>query len=204
MTRMGLIKAATVVAVLVAASLLIVLARSVSSVGGELRVLDSSAARVHLAADPELLDFGSGDRVARAMLAVDDDFDFRVALGLIEQSRNFDHLPSRVIELHAEAVALLLPMLDSGEPHQASLSASLVGALYAEDLLIDPEGAGRYAEQAVDAFRQAVLSDSSNDSAKIGLELVLRRLASGATEDGDVDAGAGVTGAGDVRPGTGY
>ena len=150
------------------------------------------------------MDFGPAGTAAEWFIGAADDIEFREALGLVERSRQLSHLPVEVIKLHGQAVALLLPLVESGDAQRASRASTLVGALYVEDMLIDPDGAGRYGEQAVEAFQAAARLDQANEHAKLGLELIYRRLAQSRAGLPESGSGAGVTGATVRDPGTGY
>lgn len=188
---------------LACAALLVVLARGVGAVDGEIDALRGSEARVALAAAPDLPAFGPADRVARSFLSAGDDIEFRRALGLIEESRRLDHLPNRVLELHAQAIALL-QRLDDEPRGRASQAATLIGALYIEAEQIDPDAATRLRQQATEAFQTAVRLDPTNDAAKLALELALSPSAGSLFRIGQEGSGGGATGAGESPPGSGY
>ena len=119
MNRRPLTLGALALVAVACAALLIVLARGVAAVDAEVAALQSPERRALLADDPEAPSFGPADRVARVILSVDDDIQFRRALGLIEESRRLDHLPNEVLKIHAEAIALL-QRVDRGQPQRAS------------------------------------------------------------------------------------
>lgn len=185
------------------AALLIAFARGVGAVTDELDALESSGPRVALARDADLPAFGPADRIARLALSVDDDIEFRRALGLIEESRRFAHLPNDVLEIHAQAIASL-QRLNGSPSARASRAAALVGALYVEDLAIDSDAAARYRQQATEAFQTAVRLDPTNEAAKLGLELVLSRSSRPPQRPSEEGEGVGITGAGESPPGSGY
>ena len=80
----------------------------------------------------------------------------------------------------------------------------MVGALYLEAELIDSDAALRYRQQATEAFQTAVRLDPANETAKLGLELVLSRPSGTLIRPGEDGSGSGPTDAGESLPGTGY
>ena len=189
--------------VLAGAALLALLGRGTTAVGHELDMLADRQGRLDLVATATAVDFGPADTVAERLIGAGDDIEFREALGLVERSRQFSHLPVEVIKLHGQAVALLAPLVETGDAVRASRAATLIGTLYAEGMLVDPGAAGRYGEQAVEAFQQAARLDPTNEHAKLGLELIYRRPAEIRAGQPESRSG-GVTGAATLEPGTGY
>ncbi len=185
------------------AALLIVLARGVSAVDDQVVALRAPASRAVLTHDPDAPVFGLADRVARTLLSAEDELEFRRALGFIEESRRLAHLPNQVLELHAQAIAVL-QRIDDHPPERASRAAAVIGALNAEDQVIDSDAASRYRQQATEAFQTAVRLDPMNEAAKLGLELVLSGSAGIVLSAADEGPGSGITGAGESVPGTGY
>lgn len=203
MSKRLLIKVTLALVALACAALLIALARGVAAVDDEIAALESPPARIAIALDPGLPALGPADRTGASFLSVDDDIEFRRALGLIEASRQPDAPPNQVLELHAQAIALLQRL--DGEPRQrASQALALIGALYAEDLLIDFDAESRYRQQATEAFQTAIRLDPTNEAAKLGLELILRGATPSTLQLGEEGSGGGVTGAGESPPGSGY
>jgi hypothetical protein len=203
MNKRRLIEGALALLALACAALLIAFARGVATVENEVAALESPAVRITLAGDADLPEFGPADRLAQTLLSSEGDIEFRRALGLIELSRQFDHIPNQVLELHAQAIALL-QRLDRDPRERASRASAMIGALYVEDLVIDPEAELRYRQQATEAFQTAIRLDSTNEAAKLGLELILRSTPASTLQVGEEGSGGGVTGAGESPPGTGY
>jgi hypothetical protein len=149
---------------------------------------------------------GAAGRLMRPLLGVGDDESLQRALGLIAASSR-DGVPSQVVlELHAEAVAVLAPVADGdGELRRRSRAAGLIGALYGIDARLDPAAGDRYADQAITRLRQAVELDPANEDAKVNLELYLggtppdERPGAGADDGSTFSSGAG-----ESAPGSGY
>ncbi len=203
MSSRRLLEVTLALTALAVAALLVVFARGVDSVEREVASLTSSSARIALVRDPGQSDFGAADRLARRALGAQDDLEFARALGLVEDSRRLEHLPNEVLELHAEAI-VLLQRLDGSPRQRASQAAAMVGALYVEDAVIDPDAASRYRQQATEAFQRAIRLDPTNEAAKLGLELILTGTSGTSTRIGEEGAGGGLSGAGESVPGTGY
>ena len=203
MSQRRLLGAGLALLALASAALLITLVRGVGAVGDEVAALESAPARVSLARDVDLPAFGPADRIALSFLSAEDDIEFRRALGLIEESRRFDHLPNQVLELHAQAIASL-QRLGGGPRERSSQASALIGALYVEAQAIDPDAGSRYRQQATEAFQDAARLDPTNEAAKLGLELVLSGTSANLLRIGEEGSGGGVTGAGESPPGSGY
>jgi hypothetical protein len=149
---------------------------------------------------------GAAGRLARPLLGVDDDESLQRALGLIAAGKR-DGVPAqKVLELHAEAVAVLTPIADSdGEPRRRSRAAGLIGALYGIDARLDPAARDRYADQAITRLRQAVELDPANEDAKVNLELYLGEAPPEERPGAGADGGSTFSGgAGASDPGSGY
>ena len=203
MTKRTLIHVLLVLLALAGAALLVAFARGVGAVERELSALDSRDQRLALAQDPGLPAFGPADRLARDLLGLGDDIELRRAVGLIEESRRFSHIPNQTLELQAQAIALLQQI--DGEPRdRASRAATLIGALYVEAETLDPDAASRYRQQATEAFQTAARLDPTNEAAKLGLELILAGPSAATLRAGEEGSGGGVTGAGESPPGSGY
>jgi hypothetical protein len=93
------------------------------------------------------------------------------------------------------------------DPATRALGANLLGVLAVEDALLERGSADRHVAASVEAFREAIRLDPSNDDAKFNLELVLTlapeeaRVAPG---PGPVAGPAAGSGAGATPPGGGY
>ena len=203
MSKGTLIRLLLALLALAGAAVLVAFARGVAAVDGELAALEAREARLALAQDASLPAFGPADRVARSLLGLGQDIELRRALGLIEESRRFSHIPNQVLELQAQAIALL-QQLDGDPPERASRASTLIGALYVEAETLDPDASSRYRQQATEAFQAAVRLDPGNEQAKLGLELILSGPAAATLRTGEEGSGGGVTGAGESPPGSGY
>lgn len=81
--------------------------------------------------------------------------------------------PGKVLRRHAESEAILTKLAASGPPSERSWAANVLGAVAFQDSTLDRANATSYLREALGAFRQAVLSDGSNEDPKFNLELLL-------------------------------
>lgn len=196
--------AAAALAVLVAAAVLAVLARSAFAVERDLRAEDARL----LAGEPgPPRSRGLASRLSETVLGVGDDRSLREALRLVTSSRTPGTPVAGVLERHGEAVVRLDALARSGgDPVRRSHAANLAGLLALEDAALDAGSRGRYLELGLDAFRLAVLTDPANEDAKYNLELVLALLTGpgGTTDTGEEQPAPQGSSASSSPPGSGY
>ena len=196
-------------------------------IGGGLAALllaaDVAATRDALAADdaryrssPELElwtpeQLVPGD-VAERLLGVPDDLLFRRALRAVRLSHperpGFSD-PAYLLHRNEAGAWLVDVVRDDESAERRSAAANLLGVLSFSDAIADYENRGKLLEAAGSRFRQAISIDSSNDDAKVNLELTLSRTrefqlseAGGGTDPSP--GGRGSRGVGAGAPGTGY
>jgi hypothetical protein len=150
--------------------------------------------------------------VARSLLGVHDDLLFRRALRAVRLSHpEMPGFSDPAFVLHRnDASAWLVDVVQGDESlERRSAAANLLGILSFADAIADYQNRAKLLEAAGGRFRQAVSLDSTNEVAKVNLELTLSRTrdfelseAGGGTDPSPGGRGARGAGAGD--PGSGY
>lgn len=116
---------------------------------------------------------GLGTRIGEALLGVADDRSYYDAVLLAKSSALPGQPDADVLELRAEAQAILTRLVrGEGDAPLQSRAGNLLGSLFFEDAKVARQNPRRYLEQAAAAFQDAVLKDPGNVEAKRNLELL--------------------------------
>ncbi|HXF97702.1 MAG TPA: hypothetical protein VNJ46_03700 [Gaiellaceae bacterium] len=169
------------------------------------------------AADPERASWEPARQVVPgalvpALLGVDDDIAYRLALRAVRLSRpeSVGLSDPELVVRRNEAIARLTEILQGDGPaRRRSAAANLLGVLSFSDSLYDYENRGRLLATATSRFREAIELDPGNDEAKHNLELALQRteevqFAESGGGTNPIRGGRGAKGAGATEPGGGY
>ena len=151
-------------------------------------------------------------RLAREVLALDDDLAYRRAvralrLGRLEGPTVTD---PRLALLRADAQARLLEVVESdGDAKRRSAAANLLGVSALVSLVAEERDRALLLGAALTSFRRAIALDPANEDAKYNLELSLQRgrqlqLSEAAGGRNPAPGGRGSRGAGTGDPGSGY
>ena len=177
--------------------------------------LDSGDARYR--ADPDQPGLWRPDelaprRVARDVLALDDDLAYRRAVQGLRVARLDGPAVTdpNLSLLRSDAQARLLEIVEKdGDRRRRSRAANLMGVVALVSLVAEERDRAILLSTAVRSFRQAIALDPSNEDAKYNLELSLQRgrelqLSEAAGGRDPAPGGRGQRGAGTGDPGSGY
>jgi hypothetical protein len=150
--------------------------------------------------------------VARSLLDVQDDVDFRYAMQAFRLARLEDATVSdpQVALLRNFAQARLEAIAaGSDDRRRRSRAAGLLGAIGLARLMSETQDRVALLEATVASLQLALALDPGNDEAKFNLELALQRgrglqLTEGSGGANPSPGGSGAKGAGVGQPGTGY
>jgi hypothetical protein len=152
----------------------------------------------------EVLPFG----VARGVLGIDDDLQYRRAVKLFRLGRPRETLSGKLpAALRAQSQIALTEASETGtDRKRRSQAANLLGILSFSLAVRDPSLATTFLQNAVANFRHAMELDETNEDARFNLEYALFQL-----KGGDEDSPRGKDRPGDPRgtaglskPGRGY
>lgn len=152
----------------------------------------------------EVLPFG----VARGVLGIDDDLQYRRAVKLFRLGRPRENISGKLAAaLRAQSqIALTEASVIGTDRKRRSQAANLLGILSFSLAIRDPSLATTFLQNAVANFRQAMELDETNEDARFNLEYALFQL-----KGGDEDSPRGSDRPGDPRgsaglsePGRGY
>ena len=147
-------------------------------------------------------------RASRALLGIDDDLDFRLAVQRFRLARprspvtQFSQLTAR----SGAERALARAARGGQDPRRRAVLANLRGALALEEARLSQGQGGPPLRRAIGHFRDAAMLDPGNQDAKFNLELALRLLSSsgGGSGGGGERAATPASGAGSATAGSGY
>jgi hypothetical protein len=151
-------------------------------------------------------------RLARDVLALDDDLAYRRAVRVLRLGRLEGPAVTdpRLSLLRADAQARLLEIVQSdGDPKRRSAAANLLGVSALVSLVAEERDRALLLGAALTSFRRAIALDPANEDAKYNLELSLQRgrqlqLSEAAGGRNPAPGGRGSRGAGTGDPGSGY
>ena len=152
--------------------------------------------------------------VARGLLAVDDDIEFRQALRSLRLAHLDDPIvsvsdPEVALSRNAAQVRLEAVVAGDDDPIRRSRAAGLLGVLGLARFITETEQREALLSSTVASLRQAIALDPSNDDAKLDLELAFQgsrgyQLTEGSGGANPTPGGTGSKGAGAGQPGSGY
>jgi hypothetical protein len=151
-------------------------------------------------------------RLARDLLAVDDDLAFRRAVQGLRLARleGPSVTDPNLSLLRSDAQARLLAIVESdGDAVRRSAAANLMGVVALVSLVAEEQDRAVLMSTAIRSFRRAIALDPGNEDAKYNLELSLQRgrelqLSEAAGGRDPAPGGRGSRGAGTGDPGSGY
>jgi hypothetical protein len=125
----------------------------------------------------ELAPFG----LARSVLGIDDDVQYRKAVRLFRLGRPLENLSARSIEaLRAQAQVALASVSQTGSDRvRRSQAENLLGVLNLSLAVRDSTLATTFLHNAIASFQDAIALDDSNADARFNLEYALYELKSG-------------------------
>jgi hypothetical protein len=125
----------------------------------------------------EVLPFG----VARGVLGIDDDLQYRRAVKLFRLGRPRENLSGKLpAALRAQSQIALTEASENGaDRKRRSQAANLLGILSFSLSVRDPSLATTFLQNAVSNFRQAMALDETNEDARFNLEYALFQLKGG-------------------------
>lgn len=179
MTR--IVRALGAVACLAAAALLLLFALDARDWGKRMATddlrFDASPLPAKLWRPGEVAPFG----LARGVLGIDDDVQYRRAVRLFRLGRPLENLTARSFEsLRAEAQVALGDVEQGGNDRaRRSQAANLLGVLDLSLAVRDSTLATTFLADAIGSFREAMALDDSNADARFNLEYALYELRSG-------------------------
>jgi len=205
MTR--ILRAVGAVACLAAAALLLLFALDARAWGkrmvtDDLR-FDANPLQTKLWQPVEVAPFG----LARGVLGIDDDVQYRRAVRLFRLGRPLENLTARSFEsLRAQAQVSLGDVDQGNDRARRSQAANLLGVLDLSLAVQDSSLATTFLADAIGSFRHAMALDESNADARFNLEYALYELRSGEDQlpRGTDRPGQPGGRAGVARPGRGY
>lgn len=206
MTR--IVRALGAVGCLAAAALLLLFAVDARNWGKRMATddlrFDASPRPTKLWRPVEVAPFG----LARGVLGIDDDVQYRRAVRLFRLGRPLENLTARSFEsLRAEAQVALGDVEQSGNDRaRRSQAANLLGVLDLSLAVRDSTLATTFLSDAIGSFRDAMALDDSNADARFNLEYALYELKSGEDQlpKGTERPGQPGGRAAVARPGRGY
>jgi hypothetical protein len=152
--------------------------------------------------------------VGRALLAVDDDIEFRQALRSLRLAHLDDPIvsvsdPEVALSRNAAQVRLEAVAAGDDDPVRRSRAAGLLGVLGLARFITETEQREALLSSTVASLRLAVALDPTNDDAKLDLELAFQssrgyQLTESSGGANPTPGGTGSKGAGAGQPGTGY
>jgi hypothetical protein len=150
-------------------------------------------------------------RLARDLLALDDDLAYRRAVQGLRLARMEGPAVTdpNLSLLRSDAQARLLEIVESdGDPVRRSNAANLMGVVALVSLVAEEQDRAVLLSAAVRSFRRAIALDPDNEDAKYNLELSLQRgrelqLSEAAGGRDPAPGGRGSRGAGTGDPGSG-
>lgn len=150
--------------------------------------------------------------VARGLLDVEDDVDFRRALRAFRLARLEDTTvsdPALALLRNAAEARLEAIATGSGERRRRSRAAGLLGALGLARVATETQDRLPIIESTIARLQSAIVLDPGNDEAKFNLEIALQRnrglqLTEASGGANPTPGGAGSEGAGTGDPGSGY
>jgi len=205
MTR--ILRAVGAVACLAAAALLLLFALDARAWGkrmvtDDLR-FDANPLQTKLWQPVEVAPFG----LARGVLGIDDDVQYRRAVRLFRLGRPLENLTARSFEsLRAQAQVSLGDVDQGNDRARRSQAANLLGVLDLSLAVQDSSLATTFLADAIGSFRHAMALDESNADARFNLEYALYELRSGEDQlpRGTDRPGQPGGRAGVAQPGRGY
>ena len=205
MTR--ILRAVGAVACLAAAALLLLFALDARAWGkrmvtDDLR-FDANPLQTKLWQPVEVTPFG----LARGVLGIDDDVQYRRAVRLFRLGRPLENLTARSFEsLRAQAQVSLGDVDQGNDRARRSQAANLLGVLDLSLAVQDSSLATTFLADAIGSFRHAMALDESNADARFNLEYALYELRSGEDQlpRGTDRPGQPGGRAGVAQPGRGY
>jgi hypothetical protein len=150
--------------------------------------------------------------VAKALLAVGDDIEFRQAIQALHAARLDDAVvsdPELAIRRNEAQARLEAIVTRKGDPFRRSRAAGLLGVLGVARFVWETQDRDALISGAVSNLQLAIALDPENDEAKHNLELAFQRgrgyqLSEGSGGTNPTAGGSGAKGAGAGQPGTGY
>lgn len=150
--------------------------------------------------------------LARGVLGIGDDVEFRKAVRALRLSRLDEGLTSdpKVVLQRGEAQARLQAIAGgNGDPLRRSRAMNLLAVLSFASALSETRDQAAHLQDAAAGFQAAIALDPQNDEAKSNLELVLQRgrgiqPTEGSGGPNPSPGGSGAKGAGAGDPGSGY
>ena len=205
MTR--ILRAVGAVACLAAAAFLLLFALDARAWGkrmvtDDLR-FDANPLQTKLWQPVEVAPFG----LARGVLGIDDDVQYRRAVRLFRLGRPLENLTARSFEsLRAQAQVSLGDVDQGNDRARRSQAANLLGVLDLSLAVQDSSLATTFLADAIGSFRHAMALDESNADARFNLEYALYELRSGEDQlpRGTDRPGQPGGRAGVAQPGRGY
>ena len=151
-------------------------------------------------------------RIARDLLALDDDLAYRRAVQGLRLARleGPSVTDPGLSLLRSDAQARLLEIVEGdADPVRRSAAANLMGVVALVSLVAEEQDRAVLLSTAIRSFRRAIALDTSNEDAKYNLELSLQRgrelqLSEAAGGKDPAPGGRGSRGAGTGDPGSGY
>jgi hypothetical protein len=146
--------------------------------------------------------------VARGVLGIDDDLQYRRAVKLFRLGRPRENLTGKLTAaLRAQSQIALATVSETGSDRvRRSQAANLLGILSFSLAVRDPSLTTTFLQNAVANFRDAIALDPTNDDARFNLEYALfqlkggdDQLPKGSDRPGDPRGSAGLS-----KPGRGY
>jgi hypothetical protein len=146
--------------------------------------------------------------VARGVLGIDDDLQYRRAVKLFRLGRPRENLTGKLTAaLRAQSQIALAAVSETGtDRRRRSQTANLLGILSFSLAVRDPSLTTTFLQNAVTNFRDAIALDPTNDDARFNLEYALfqlkggeDQLPKGSDRPGDPRGSAGLS-----KPGRGY
>lgn len=206
MTR--IVRALGAVGCLAAAALLLLFAVDARNWGKRMATddlrFDASPRPTKLWRPVEVAPFG----LARGVLGIDDDVQYRRAVRLFRLGRPLENLTARSFEsLRAQAQVALGDVEQSGNDRaRRSQAANLLGVLDLSLAVRDSTLATTFLADAIGNFRDAMALDDSNADARFNLEYAMYELKSGEDQlpKGTERPGQPGGRAGVAQPGRGY
>jgi hypothetical protein len=179
MTR--IVRVLGAVACLAAAALLLLFAVDARDWGKRIATddlrFDANPSPTNLWRPVEVAPFG----LARGVLGIDDDVQYRRAVRLFRLGRPLENLTARSFEsLRAQAQVALADVEQGGNDRaRRSQAANLLGVLDLSLAVRDSTLATTFLADAIGSFRDAMALDDSNADARFNLEYALYELKSG-------------------------
>jgi hypothetical protein len=154
---------------------------------------------------------GPGSDVAKRLLAVGDDLEFRNAEQLFVQvhlgARDYAQETQRLAAFGRAQSSLEALARSDSSPARRARAANLLGILLWENAAAAQDNSQLLLQQSVEAFKTAVRSSATEEDAKYNLEVLSTLLQSPGDRRVDAPEGAGgegLRGAGIAGPGRGY